>query len=177
MINVLFFLLIFVDFFSMSLGSTENPALNLCGKYIKKASRQVGVLPEILWGVTMTESNWKTGPWPWTLNIAGRPYFFKSKEKMKVFLNKLPKKKLNKTDIGCMQVNYYYHRRHFNSISEMIDPETNVIYGARFLKKLYGKTQNWLEAIGDYNTTRNNGKSPYTRHVLSHLKTSDQWWK
>lgn len=173
----LFCLFVCFNCFSRSLGKTESPELNLCGKYIKKASRQVGVLPEILWGVTATESNWQKGPWPWALNVAGHPYFFKSREKMKIFLDKLPKKKLNRTDIGCMQINYYYHHDHFSSISQMIDPEINVIYGARFLKKLYRKTQNWLEAIGDYNTTRNNAQSRYTRQVLSHLRTSDQWWK
>ena len=162
--------------FSNGITKDINPMLNLCGKYIKKASRQVGVLPEILWAVAVTESNWKKGPWPWTLNIAGHSYFFDSKEKMIKFLKKLPKKTLNKTDIGCMQINYFYHKHSFTSLSQMLDPEINVIYGARFLKKLYEKTNNWQEAIGDYNTVRNTGNSPYTLRVLSHLNTNSEWW-
>ncbi len=39
-------------------------------------------------------------------------------------------------DIGCMQLNYFYHGDRFSSIEHMFDPHLNVDYAARYLKDL-----------------------------------------
>ena len=49
-------------------------------------------------------------------------------------------------DIGCMQINQYYHGSHFRCVADMFDPHENVEYAAHYLKDLRVKEGSWTLA-------------------------------
>jgi len=55
-------------------------------------------------------------------------------------------------DVGCMQVNLYYHGDEFASLEQAIDPVRNITYGARFLKRLRMRTRSWARATARYHS-------------------------
>lgn len=153
---------------------------NMCGKHIEKAAKKHAIPPEILWGIAKTESTWnrkgeKKGPWPWALNVKGKSYYFTTKKKAVNFLKGLSEKKLNRVDIGCMQINYRYHHQHFKSFKTMINPKKNVMYGASFLKDLYVKNKNWLTAIAHYHSKRKHRGQKYAQKVIKNMGSPQKW--
>jgi len=123
-----------------------------CQKYIEEAAKRTGVLPEILWAVAKTESSFKGAPWPWTVNVQGKGYYFPDKLSAKRFLASLPKKLRYRTDVGCMQLNRGFHGKAFPHLFNMLNPRLNVLYGAYFLKDLYTETGSWAKAIAHYHS-------------------------
>ncbi|MDF3034070.1 MAG: transglycosylase family protein [Alphaproteobacteria bacterium] len=125
-----------------------------CRKYIEEAARKTGVLPEILWAVAKTESNFKGAPWPWTVNLQGKGYYFPDRLSAKKFLKSLPKKFQYQTDVGCMQLNWGFHGKAFPQLSAMLNPRLNIIYAAYFLKELYRETGKWAKAVAHYHSRK-----------------------
>ena len=141
-----------------------------CRKYIEEAARKTGVLPEILWAVAKTESNFKGGPWPWTINVKGKGYYFADKLSAKRFLKTLPEKIQYKVDVGCMQLNWGYHGKAFPHLTKMLNPRINIIYAAYFLRELYMETGQWSKAIANYHSRKWHRGGQYANHVALLVK-------
>jgi hypothetical protein len=139
-----------------------------CQKYIEEAARKTGVLPEILWAVAKTESNFGKGPWPWTINVKGKGYFFQDKQSAQKFLKSLSPKVRYRTDVGCMQLNWGYHGSAFPKLSTMLNPRLNVLYAAYFLKDVYEETGRWAKAVSVYHSRNWSHGGQYANHV-AHL--------
>ncbi|MEW8252710.1 MAG: lytic transglycosylase domain-containing protein, partial [Candidatus Thiodiazotropha sp.] len=75
-----------------------------------------GIPQSVLFAVALTESGKQTGqtgtlrPWPWTLNVAGRGYFFDSRQAAWRALMTYLEEGKRSIDIGLMQVNWRYHQ-------------------------------------------------------------------
>lgn len=141
-----------------------------CRKYIEEAAQKTGVLPEILWAIAKTESNFKGGPWPWTINVKGKGYYFPDKLSAKKFLQTLPKKIQYKVDVGCMQLNWGYHGKAFPYLGKMLNPRINIIYAAYFLRELYLETGRWSKAIASYHSRKWHRGGQYANHVALLVK-------
>lgn len=156
------FLLFFSSFYSYiflsSALSKNNKVPDSCSPHILKAAKKYGIPKRFLWGLAYVESNYKGVPWAWALNVSGRSHYFSSQKEAIRFLRGLSQNKLTYTDIGCMQINYKFHRNAFKSVTEMLEPQKNVFYGAQFLRKLYKKSKVWEKAIGDYHSKRRSTK-------------------
>jgi hypothetical protein len=52
-------------------------------------------------------------------------------------------------DVGCMQINLYWHEDAFQTLADGFDPARNVDYAARFLRALSSgqATGGWLRAL------------------------------
>jgi len=146
-------LIIFFFFFVVSQQAIASPHY-YCHKYIEEAAHITGVLPEILWAVAKAESNFGDGPWPWTVNVKGKGYYFPNKRSAKEFLKTLPQDVRYQTDVGCMQINWGYHGAGFPTLSKMMNPRLNVIYAAYFLKELYGESGRWAKAVASYHSRK-----------------------
>jgi len=162
------FLIIFINI-GLSTDSLASPH-HYCHKYIEEAARKTGVLPEILWAVAKTESNFGTGPWPWTVNLRGKGYYFPDKLSAKRFLLSLPKGSRYQTDIGCMQLNWGYHGAAFSKLPQMLNPRLNVIYAAYYLKELYEETGKWAKAVAAYHSRKWVRGGSYANHVAHLVK-------
>ncbi len=70
-------------------------------------------------------------------------------------------------DVGCMQVNLYYHAEAFASVEDALDPAQNVAYAASFLTDLAMRTGSWLAAVGRYHSGSAENARRYRMRVLA----------
>src|SRR4029079_10379480 len=82
-------------------------------------------------------------PWPWTINVGGKGYWFDSKEEAIAAVRKYQHRGIQSIDVGCMQVNLYHHPEGFASLDQAFEPEHNVAYAASFLRSLYQEDGTW----------------------------------
>lgn len=129
---------------------------NVCEREMAGASVQYGVPLAILYAVGLTETGRKGSLQPNAMNIEGRAYFATSKaDALRQFqIARSHGAKL--IDLGCMQINHYYHGEHFSSVAAMLEPHANVQYAARFLKILRSSEGSWTMAVARYHAGPNN---------------------
>ena len=90
--------------------------------------------------------------WPWTVNANGKGTHYETKEEALKAIRKLQKEGVDNIDVGCMQISLKYHKDAFENLEAALDPETNVEYSAKFLKKLYQKKKSWQKAAMAYHS-------------------------
>jgi hypothetical protein len=91
-------------------------------------------------------------PWPWTVNVEGKGYYFASKAeavaKTQAFINQGKRS----IDVGCMQVNLKHHNTAFRTLNEAFEPSANVAYAAKFLRTNYNDLGDWIKATAAYHS-------------------------
>ena len=129
---------------------------NLCERQMISAASSEGVPLGVLYAVALTETGRKGNLHPYALNIEGKTVFATSlDEALRVFAKaRRDGKKL--IDVGCMQINHYYHGNEFRSLSAMFDPALNVGYAAHFLKNLRKREGSWAMAVARYHAGPDN---------------------
>lgn len=106
-------------------------------------------------------------PWPWTLNVRGRGFWFKNRESAVAYAD-IERQTHRNFDVGLCQINWRWHGHHFSSINELIDPERNLRYAALYLSKLRKQKNSWISAIGAYHSPSNSERArAYVERVLS----------
>lgn len=110
-------------------------------------------------------------PWPWALNVAGKAYYFANKQEAVDFLKIMLDKGIEQIDVGCTQINWYYHgKRHFKKPENAFNPLFNTAYAAHFLSQNYSKTKDWGKAVATYHSnTEERGKNYVAKvHKILH---------
>tara|TARA_Y100000022_G_scaffold194809_1_gene199678 strand:+ start:870 stop:1793 length:924 start_codon:yes stop_codon:yes gene_type:complete len=174
-----FFLIFFsfLIFFASQLIANDD----LCTKIIKKTEINLKIPENLLLSIALTESGRKVDnnffPWPWSINVKGKGYFLKNKQQLISFAKNNLEKKIKNFDLGCMQINYYYHGHKFNNVTEMVEPESNVLWSGKFLVSLKKKHKTWDEAISRYHSNTKWRKKQYLAKVMNNWtfvgKTTD----
>ncbi|WP_394230507.1 hypothetical protein [Shewanella colwelliana] len=119
--------------------------------YVEVANEH-NIPAKVLYGLALTESqkrltNGKIRPWPWTLNVKGKAYFYDSSIKACQALTRF----LTITtviDIGLTQQNWRYQHKHFSSPCEALAPRANLAHAATLLNQGYRVHGTWLGAAG-----------------------------
>lgn len=157
-------LVIFLNIVSISLAddrvnnATEMPEFLQCLDATKQMEAEYNIPPHILSAIALTESGRRDNhtkirtPWPWTANIAGAGRYFNSRTEALLTFKRLIAQKNYMFDVGCMQINWHYHKEAFSSIEEALDPYYNVRYAAEFLTSLYAETGSWTQAAVYYHS-------------------------
>lgn len=134
-----------------------------------------GIPQSVLFAVALTESGKQTGqtgtlrPWPWTLNVAGRGYFFDSRQAAWQALMTYLEEGKRSIDIGLMQVNWRYHRDRLGTPWQALDPYHNIRVGAGILQDCYATRQDWWGSVGCYHSPKDSHRADRYRHrVVSH---------
>ena len=115
----------------------------LCSLVAARMEGKYKIKPHLLQTISSVETGrWdynkeKFFPWPWTINANGKGRHFNTKEEAVAAVKSLQAKGIESIDVGCMQISLKYHGNAFNSIEEAFEPEKNVEYSAKFLRKLY----------------------------------------
>ncbi len=110
-------------------------------------------------------------PWPWTLNVAGRGYFFDSRLAAWQSLTGWLREGQRSIDIGLMQVNWRYHQKRLGTPWEALDPYHNLRVGAAILQECYETRQDWWSSVGCYHAPANSNRADrYRRRVVSHWR-------
>ena len=162
---------IFLPLLVVVLINTNIKASINCNKFTEKIGKEYKIPNKLLTSISLVESGLKKGEnfvsWPWTLNVSGKSKFFKSKDETLSYLKKNYDKK-NNIDVGCMQISLKYHGQNFKNFNQILDPENNVKYAAKFLRSLYSKHKTWNEAISRYHSSVPKRKMRYLKKVQSY---------
>ena len=141
-----------------------------CEYLAKDAEKKYGLPENILLSISRVESGYQKvdgviRAWPWTLNAGGDSSYFQTKEDALRSLEERIKKGVTNIDIGCMQLNFRWHKDFFNNLSDMINPIKNVDYAARFLNKLHQRHRSWEKAVKYYHSSKSKFNVKYYRKV------------
>jgi hypothetical protein len=127
-----------------------------CEAMAARVGAAAGLPAGLLPAISRIESGRRVGKavraWPWTLNHAGKGLYFETRAEALDYLKKTVAEGPRNIDVGCMQVNNYWHGKNFPSLDAMLDPETNIRYAVRFLKELYEQEGSWEEAVKHYHS-------------------------
>ena len=144
----------------------------LCAGQSARLERLEGIPRHLLSAISVAESGrWDetrqaTFAWPWTVTAEGEGRFFATKAGAVDHVRALRARDVRNIDVGCMQVNLYYHGGAFAGLEEAFDPPTNVAYAARYLKGLFDAARSWTQAAADYHSTTPERNRPYKRKVV-----------
>lgn len=128
-----------------------------CRYAAQQMERMSGIPKGLLTSISMVETGrrapgGKVEPWPWTINVEGRGYYYASKAEAIRAVRRLMAAGSRSIDVGCMQVNLRFHPRAFTSLEEAFDPDANVAYAASFLSDLQSRSGSWDKAAGHYHS-------------------------
>jgi soluble lytic murein transglycosylase-like protein len=152
-------------------GGPAAAAGNACEPEILKAADRYGVPAGILYAVGLTETGKKGSLQPNALNIEGRAVFPSGRRQAVLKVEKARAEGAKLIDLGCMQINHHYHRQHFASLEDMLDPRRNVDYAARFLASLHARHESWSMAVARYHAGPDNdpAQKRYVCRVIANM--------
>ncbi len=145
-------------------SQSDDPSA-LCDAAVARAAAKHGAPERLLRSIALVESgrtrNGERRAWPWTVNMEGEGRWFDSRDEALAFVRARQAKGAKSFDLGCLQVNHYWHGKAFDSLEAMIDPAANADYAARYLSGLAAETGDWMRAAGYYHS-RN--PKPFARY-------------
>lgn len=158
-------------FSSEAKSATAIQQQGICERYVTKAAKAYDVPIGVLYAVGLTESGLKGGLHPFAMNIEGETKFPASVEAAMQEFETARRRGARLIDVGCMQINHYYHREHFPSDAAMFEPARNVMYAASFLKSLKKKHKTWSMAVARYHAGPDNNAAQkrYVCRVISNM--------
>ncbi len=146
-------------------------AANPCEGEMRVAAAKYDIPLGVLYAVGLTESGHKESLQPLAMNIGGAPYFATSLDDAVRHFTDAQAKGIKLIDIGCMQINHYFHAEHFASLARMFEPHANVDYAARFLTTLRKQEGSWTLAVARYHAGPNNNpaQKQYVCTVITNM--------
>lgn len=141
----------------------------VCERAIVQAAQRHDVPVDLLLSIGAVESSGH----PFALNIDGKslfpPDYRNAESAARAALTRGAS-----VDIGCMQINVSrHHREAFPSLLYALHPEWNADYGARFLRSLYERHNNWTTATAHYHSSRREAQLRYVSQVARRLNRMD----
>lgn len=148
---------------------------NECSQAIHTVHTQQAIPKDILTAVALTETGvMQKGhlePYPWAINVEGKGFLFSTKQKAIDAVNAYLKQGKTSIDIGCMQLNWYWHGQKFGySVNKAFDPQTNITVGAQYIKEHYATCKNWDKAVARYHSGTPTFAKEYYQKYASNLK-------
>lgn len=158
---------------SITAESRADPA-RPCEREMARAAQLHGIPLGILYAVGLTETGRRGALHPYALGADGQTIFARDVDDAMASFETMRKKGVKLIDLGCMQINHYYHGEKFSSVRAMFDAAKNVDYAARFLKELKQREGSWTMAVARYNAGPNNqpAQKRYVCHIVAHLVSS-----
>lgn len=166
--------IIFMFIFLIEKGygiEAPTPSLNNCAVHVDQYEKHHNIPTGLLHAISKVESGRKdiTGrivAWPWTVNAEGQGYYFPTKEEAIKAVQRMQLKGIKSIDVGCMQVNLYYHPNAFHTLIDAFDPDKNVAYAAQFLTGLKNEHASWRTAVAHYHSANPVHHTAYRQNVL-----------
>lgn len=129
-----------------------------CTQHFPVEEKRKNIPTHLLAAIATTESGrYHKGlgmsvPWPWTINVDGKGYYFNSKAEAIAQTQNLIASGRRSIDVGCMQVNLKHHPKAFANLNQAFDPAANVAYAATFLHDNYATLGDWIKATAAYHS-------------------------
>lgn len=154
--------------------ASSGPAVkDLCAAAVRAQEAKSNIPKKLLTAISLVESGrWDadtgiTVAWPWTVTAEGKGRFFPTKAAAIAAVHRLQARGVSNIDVGCMQVNLYYHPNAFASLEDAFDPDKNAAYGAKFLTDLRRDQGSWQRAVQHYHSAEAERHIPYQRKVYA----------
>ncbi|WPP04736.1 transglycosylase SLT domain-containing protein [Methylocella tundrae] len=149
-------------------------SINLCEREMTRAATKYDVPLGVLYAVGLTETGRRGALSPYALNIEGQSLFPANLDESIRRFESARKDGARLIDVGCMQINYYFHGQRFRSLEAMFDPRENVEYAAQYLKALRAREGNWTLAAARYHAGPGNNpaQKKYVCQVISNMVAS-----
>ncbi|MEE8516304.1 MAG: transglycosylase SLT domain-containing protein [Alphaproteobacteria bacterium] len=157
---------------SKAMAYVPDAEKKICSETISRHERAERIPGQLLSAVSLAESGrWDKAnrahfAWPWTVTAGGKGRFFATKAKAIATVRHLQRRGVRNIDVGCMQINLMYHNTAFATLEEAFDPDMNVAYAARLLRRLNDARRSWIMAVGLYHSSSRARHYRYRRKVL-----------
>jgi len=150
----------------------------LCEPLIRAAEKSEGIPPGLLLAIGRAESgvdtSWGRVVWPWALNVAGRSVFLQTREEaLHHARESIAADTRRFIDLGCLQINWQFHREWLKDPDHVLDPSWNVAYGARLLRNLAAQHGSWERAVGYYHSANPQRQATYLANIARHYCDAD----
>jgi soluble lytic murein transglycosylase-like protein len=157
--------------FTFSAAAAATAAENACEREMVRAAQKHGVPLGMLYAVGLAETGRGDSLRPYALNIEGRSVYGIDKQEALRRFEAARRAGAKLIDVGCMQINHYFHARHFASVEAMLDPARNVDYAAQFLNRLRAREGSWTLAVARYHAGPNNdpAQKKYVCRVIANM--------
>ena len=139
-----------------------------------RAAARTGVPLNVLYSVGLTETGRRGELGAYDMNVEGREVHSDSLAEAMARFAAAKARGVKLIDVGCMQINVYFHGANFRSLADMFDPAHNVNYAANFLKTLRAQEGTWTLAVARYNAGPGNpaAEQTYVCAVIRNLVAS-----
>ena len=150
---------------------TEDVPTALCAKAVAAVESRLGIPAQLLSAIALAESGrWDSVrrmsvSWPWTIYSEGRAYYPPDKNSAIAEVRSLQARGVRNIDVGCLQVNLFYHPDAFETLDKAFDPATNAAYAGDLLLRLQNTHRSWSRAIAFYHSSTRKLAVPYLRKV------------
>ena len=144
-----------------------------CRDAARRAEQAQGLPEGLLLAIGRQESGrWDAAsgeflPWPYAVNAAGESHFFASAAEAVAFVGTAQTNGVRLIDVGCFQIDLFYHPEEFANLADAFGPEANARAAAHILGALYRDTADWSATIGRYHSASPDLGDPYRDAVLS----------
>lgn len=107
--------------------------------------------------------------WPFAIDAGGRDYFPHSAAEAMALVRNLQLQGIRSIDVGCFQMNLFYHPDAFPDLATAFDPMENGDAAGRFLSELHGRGGGWDNAVRLYHSATPDLGEAYRRQVYASL--------
>jgi hypothetical protein len=135
-----------------------------CSTLSRMIEIEEGLPPLLLSAITFIESS----DMPWVIGVKGASHRFNTKKGALAKIKELRAQRQKNFDIGCMQINHFFHKDKFQSDEDMLNPVRNIRFAAQLLKELKAETGSWEKAVSYYNSRDLRYSKPYATKVYQH---------
>lgn len=156
--------------------SMPSAAITLPPPAYQLAAHDAGVPSVVLFAVALQESGThlqgRLIPWPWTLNVAGNAYRYRTRAAAcRALRVALPVVGATHVDVGLAQINLGYQHQRFTDPCDALDPYRNLDAAAVILREQHDVGQDWLIAVGRYHRPAGGAiAARYQRQVAARLE-------
>ena len=123
---------------------------NPCTVNIAEAERTLGIPDGLMQAISVTESGFNGKPYPWALKLGGRVGYASNLDAAKKILGDRSAKGKKNLYAGCMQLSVKYHGNAFASLGDLLQPQRNVAYAAKYLASHHEDLGDWEAAVRRY---------------------------
>lgn len=146
-------------------ASLPSARASQCGAAARAAEQAAGLPTGLLGSIGHVESGGASGL-AWTVNDGRQGRHFANREDAEAYAASILSSGQQMIDLGCFQIDLFYHPDAFTDWQEAFDPAANAAAAAAILKELHDRTGSWDEAISLYHSADPSRGLPYMDKVL-----------
>ncbi|SFT08583.1 Transglycosylase SLT domain-containing protein [Sulfitobacter marinus] len=162
---------------AISTRPAQGDGMGICIREILAAQTRHGIPDNLLLAIGLQEAGTRRGGhftvWPFAVNAAGTGRLFDTRAAAVEWVASQQRAGVASIDVGCMQINLRWHPDAFATADQGFDPHVNVDYAARFLKRLYKRTGDWMQAAGAYHSFEPEYRDAYLSRLQKNISAAN----